>query len=123
MKEILNELKNAKEDIALTKHKYIISLIFLFFIFVSAITYLSISDIEITGRAVVSHNFSSYSYFGILFIVGIAAIGLIVKKGFNNKIKTETKEDFKDEVKEDLDKIKRTFEDMEKELIGMMHKK
>ena len=123
MKEIISDLKKAKEEISLTKHKYILSLIFLFLIFISAIIYLSISDAEITGNAIALSNFSSYSYFGILFIVGISLIFLIVRKGFNNKIKTEIKEDFKEEIKEDLDKIKQKFEEMEKELIGMMHKK
>ncbi len=124
MKEIIDDLKNAKEEIALTKHKYIFSLIIILLIFVSAIAYLSISDAEITGYAIVPSNFNSYSYFGILFIVGISLIFMIVRKGFhNNSIKSENKDDFKEEAKEELEKIKRKFEDMERELIGMMHKK
>jgi len=124
MKEIISDLKKAKEEISLTKHKYILSLIFIFLIFISAIIYLSISDAEITGNAIALSDFSSYSYFGILFVVAIGLIFLIVRKGFHNTpIKRENEEDFKEEAKEELEKIKRKFEDIEKELIGMMHKK
>src|SRR3989344_290957 len=124
MKEIISDLKKAKEEISLTKHKYILSLIFIFLIFISAIIYLSVSDAEITGNAIALSDFSSYSYFGILFVVAIRLIFLIVRKGFHNSpIKRENEEDFKEEAKEELEKIKRKFEDIEKELIGMMHKK
>ena len=124
MKEIISDLKKAKEEISLTKHKYILSLIFIFLIFISAIIYLSVSDAEITGNAIALSDFSSYSYFGILFVVAIGLIFLIVRKGFHNTpIKRENEEDFKEEAKEELEKIQRKFKDMEKELIGMMHKK
>ncbi len=125
MKEIIADLKRMKEDIELTKHKYIFSLIIIFVIFVSVITYLTISDIKITGNAVAQSNFSSYSYFGILFIAGVGLIYLIIKKGFQNKeeVKAENKGSIKDDVKEELDKIKRKFEEIEMELIGMLHNK